>query len=164
MTLRTWRKVLFQNFIFTALKTHFIAQILPASPQHWYLRPIYSQFHSISAIINVFDFCETVWKISMAIRESLCIHVLHLDWTLMVSYCRIAYRITSLTTNGGDYSNKWPNYRFAEEIAEIWHVNSTKNYRISQTIQSQSISYCISESYVLVYGMTFVYLSTIARI
>ena len=36
----------------------------------------------IGAIINVFDFSETKRKNCMAIRDSLCIHVLHFDGTL----------------------------------------------------------------------------------
>jgi len=35
------------------------AEILPAAPRHWYLRPIYKHFCVIGAIINVFDFSET---------------------------------------------------------------------------------------------------------
>ena len=51
----------------------------------------------------------------------------------MESYCRIAYRITK-TTNGWDYSTGDRTIGIVEEITVIWHLNMTKNYRISHTV------------------------------
>ena len=40
----------------------------------------------------------------------------------MVLYCRIAYRITNLTTYGLDYSKNDHTKMFVEEVAVIWQT------------------------------------------
>ena len=110
----------------------------------------------IVPITYSWSICSYTVRISMFFFYR--ISLVRIWYYIVVSH--IVLLIHQLTDNGTIQRNDHI-IGFVEEVAVNWNVNITKNYRISHTVYSQFISYCISESYV--YGITFVYLSIIVR-